>query len=115
MAFNTNTDLRTKPALPVDTPPATGTIPPAERGDIGAPPPPPATGYHKPDPRFAAKYQGSGKVGGVYGVRGPQAPLVLTSNGVTADVRGHAGRWGENGVDPVAVASQAFTEVIGLG
>ena len=113
MAFNTNTDLKTKPVLPVSDTRAAGTTPPAELGDIGAPPT--KTGYHKPDPRFAAKYQGSGKVGGVYGVRGPQAPLVLTSNGVAADVRGHAGRWGENGVDPVAVASQAFTEVIGLG
>ena len=111
MAFNTNTDLRTKPALPVDTPPATGTIPPAERGDIGAPPPPPATGYHKPDPRFAAKYQGSGKVGGVYGVRGPQAPLFVTSNGVTTDVKGHAERIGELGLDPVVVFNEAYNIV----
>ena len=109
MAFNTNTDLKTKPVLPVSDTRAAGTTPPAELGDIGAPPT--KTGYHKPDPRFAAKYQGSGKVGGVYGVRGPQAPLFVTSNGVTTDVKGHAERIGELGLDPVVVFNEAYNIV----
>ncbi|MBI2336126.1 MAG: hypothetical protein HYU97_05135 [Deltaproteobacteria bacterium] len=97
-----------KPSLPISDQGQITTLPPVQREGVAIPP---KTGFNKPVPGFA-KYQGTGKVGGVYG---PQAaPLVLTSNGVSADVKGHAARWGENGVDPVAVASQAFTEVIGL-